>query len=131
MRKIMQNKRKKILIFGAGPAGLSAGVHLLEKGGKENLDVTIVNLDHLLGGKAKSWQDPVFNDGRFYDHGIHFVFGFYKNLRELMAKAGIKEKDVLVRWHDRSGLQPSQDVYISISTADFHEWGLLRWMDLI
>lgn len=89
----MGTKRKKVLIFGAGPAGLAAGIHLLENGGRENLDVTIVNLDHLLGGKAKSWRG---NDGCFYDHGIHFVFGFYKNLRGLMAKAGINEEDTLI-----------------------------------
>ena len=91
----MKNNRKKVLIFGAGPAGLSAGIHLLEKGGREHLDVTIINLDHMLGGKAKSWQDPVFNDGRHYDHGIHYIFGYYKDLRELMAKAGIDEEKVL------------------------------------
>lgn len=95
----MADNRKKVLIFGAGPAGLATGIHLLEKAGPENLDVTIVNLDHHLGGKAKSWRDRHFNDGRFYDHGFHFVFGFYKNLRKLMAKAGIREEDVLISNH--------------------------------
>lgn len=92
----MSNSKKRVLVFGAGPGGLAAGINLLERGGRENLDVTLITMDHILGGRAKSWGDPVRNDGRFYDYGIHFVFGFYRELRDLMARSGIREDEILV-----------------------------------
>jgi len=81
--------RKRVLVVGAGPAGLAAAATLLEEG---EVDVTVLNLDHVVGGKAKSWIDG----DRVLDYGIHFVFGFYKELRKLMARAGVRESDVLL-----------------------------------
>ncbi len=89
---VMAKTKKNVLIVGAGPAGLAAGIALLEGGGRENLDVTILNMENVLGGKAKSWED---DQGRYYDYGIHFVFGFYHKLRNLIKRAGIEENDIL------------------------------------
>ena len=53
--KDLNMARKHVLVVGAGPAGLAAGVTLLEEG--TDVDVTLLNLDHTVGGKAKSWID--------------------------------------------------------------------------
>src|SRR5208282_1066935 len=81
----MPAKRPRILIIGAGPAGLSAGVHLLEAAG-DRIDVEIIAMGHHLGGKAASWRDP---EGYSIDHGFHAVFGFYEEMKSLARRADI------------------------------------------
>lgn len=88
----MSDKRPRILIVGAGPAGLSAGVHLLEAAGGR-LDVEIVSMGHHIGGKAASWRDA---DGYSIDHGFHAVFGFYEEMRSLARRAGVDLRRSLV-----------------------------------
>ena len=91
----MRAKRPRILIIGAGPAGLSAGVHLLEAAG-DSIDVEIIAMGHHLGGKAASWRDP---QGYSIDHGFHAVFGFYEEMKALARRAGIDLGKALVSSH--------------------------------
>jgi uncharacterized protein with NAD-binding domain and iron-sulfur cluster len=88
----MAPARPRILVIGSGPAGLSAGVHLLEAAGKD-VDVEIISMGHHMGGKASSWRDP---EGYSIDHGFHAVFGFYEEMRSLARRAGIDLKKALV-----------------------------------
>lgn len=60
--------KKKVVIIGAGPAGLTAGYQLL-KNSKE-YDITIYEAEELLGGISKT----VSFDGNLVDTGIHRFF---------------------------------------------------------
>jgi uncharacterized protein with NAD-binding domain and iron-sulfur cluster len=79
---------KSILILGGGLAGLQAGCELVDRGFK----VTILEKTSLPGGKLKSWKDKFFAKKYFKDepytreHGLHGIWGFYKNLREFLGR---------------------------------------------
>lgn len=98
---------RDVLIAGAGLAGLSTGIHLLE-GGQGRLRVRILERGHVIGGKASSMPHRDRTTGRTYtvDHGFH-VFFDYQNLgprlRELGADAGLTpaKHEVLI-WSDGS-----------------------------
>ncbi len=99
-------EKPRILVIGAGPAGLSAAVHLLEEAGRD-VRVELVFMGHHLGGKAKSWRDA---EGFSVDHGFHAVFGFYEEMKSLARRAGVDLSKALVKsrgvtryFDDRSG----------------------------
>lgn len=76
---------RKVLILGGGLSALSTGIHLLQDGGANQFDVTLLCMEHRLGGKAASWRFP---DGRYMEVGFHGVFGYYHELQTLLARAG-------------------------------------------
>jgi len=63
------NNKKKIVIIGAGPAGLTAGWELVSRAG-ETFDVTILEASESVGGMAKS----VSYNGNIMDVGGHRFF---------------------------------------------------------
>ena len=77
--------KRKVLVLGGGLSALSAGIHLLQEGGGQEFDVTLVCMEHRLGGKAASWRLP---DGRYMEVGFHAIFGYYRALRTLLERAG-------------------------------------------
>lgn len=77
--------KKKVLILGGGLSALSAGIHLLQEGGDQKFDVKLLCMEHRLGGKAASWRLP---DGRYMEIGFHAVFGYYRAIQQLLARAG-------------------------------------------
>lgn len=93
---------REILVLGAGLAGLSTGIHLLEGGGGR-LQVRVLDRGHVIGGKASSMPHRDPSSGRTFtvDHGFH-VFFDYPNLgarlESLGATGGLTRKrhDVLM-----------------------------------
>jgi len=77
--------KKKVLILGGGLSALSAGVHLLREGGAERYEVTVLCMEGRLGGKAASWRRA---DGRLMEIGFHAIFGYYHEIRAMLARAG-------------------------------------------
>jgi len=90
--------KKHVVIFGGGLSALSAGIHVLQEGGAVKYDVTLLCMEHRLGGKAASWRLP---DGRVMEVGFHAVFGYYRAIQKLLARAGHPVTDD--RWFTDNG----------------------------
>ena len=93
---------KKVLILGGGLSALTAGITLLDQGGAAEFDVTVVCMEHRLGGKASSWQMdvPAGDPARYMEIGFHAIFGYYSAIRKLLRRVGRPVTDP--RWF-RSG----------------------------
>lgn len=86
-RGAMQNPRRtRVLVVGAGPAGLAAAARILERGGKDRFRVRLAGLGHHTGGKASSWRDA---EGRLIDHGQHVIVGWYREMKAFIRRAGV------------------------------------------
>ncbi|MEX1323000.1 MAG: 9,9'-di-cis-zeta-carotene desaturase [Synechococcaceae cyanobacterium] len=70
-----------VAIVGAGLAGLSAAVDLVDAGHQ----VDLYEARPFMGGKVGSWEDP---DGNHIEMGLHVFFFNYANLFALMRKVG-------------------------------------------
>lgn len=92
----------KVAIFGGGVAGLSAAIHLLDKG----YDVSLYEKRAVLGGKVSVWKD---GDGDSIESGLHVIFGGYKELQSLMKKIGAERnfewKDLALIYAEKNGKQ--------------------------
>jgi len=77
--------RLRVVIAGAGIAGLSAAQTLADAG----CDVTILEKERACGGKLGSHVDESL--GHTVEHGIHGIFPAYQNLLALWEDAGIDE----------------------------------------
>ena len=74
----------KIAIIGAGLAGLTAAVDLVDEGH----EVDLYEAKPFMGGKVGSWEDP---EGNHIEMGLHVFFFNYANLFALMKKVGAIE----------------------------------------
>ncbi|XP_077213559.1 zeta-carotene desaturase, chloroplastic/chromoplastic-like isoform X1 [Tasmannia lanceolata] len=81
----------KVAIIGAGLAGMSTAVELLDQGH----EVDIYDSRSFIGGKVGSFQDK---HGNHIEMGLHVFFGCYNNLFRLMKKVGANE-NLLVKDH--------------------------------
>lgn len=70
---------KKVVILGAGVAGLTAAHELSCRG----FEVTVYERRNVIGGKARSFILP---DGRPAEHGFRFFPGFYRHLHDTMGR---------------------------------------------
>nr|O49901.1 RecName: Full=Zeta-carotene desaturase, chloroplastic/chromoplastic; AltName: Full=9,9'-di-cis-zeta-carotene desaturase; AltName: Full=Carotene 7,8-desaturase; Flags: Precursor [Narcissus pseudonarcissus]CAA12062.1 zeta-carotene desaturase [Narcissus pseudonarcissus] len=81
----------KVAIIGAGLAGMSTAVELLDQGH----EVDIYESRQFIGGKVGSFVDK---RGNHIEMGLHVFFGCYNNLFRLMKKVGADE-NLLVKDH--------------------------------
>ncbi|XWS57656.1 hypothetical protein CRYUN_Cryun09bG0192100 [Craigia yunnanensis] len=84
----------KVAIIGAGLAGMSTAVELLDQGH----EVDIYESRSFIGGKVGSFVD---RRGNHIEMGLHVFFGCYNNLFRLMKKVGA-EKNLLVKDHSHT-----------------------------
>jgi zeta-carotene desaturase len=92
----------KVAVVGAGLAGLSTAVELLDKG----YHVDVYDQRPHVGGKVASWRDK---DGNHIEMGLHVFFGCYFNLFRLMAKCGALE-NLLLKEHAHTFVNEGGDV---------------------
>lgn len=106
--------KQRVLVIGAGAAGLAAATRLLEKR-RHDLEVTLVHQGHNIGGKAASYRDA---KGHTVEHGWHMILGFYHRMRALMKRAGVDEGKALVSLrHQQHVYEPSTRRVHTISGA--------------
>jgi uncharacterized protein with NAD-binding domain and iron-sulfur cluster len=83
----LKGNGQKVLILGGGLGGIQAACELADRG----FEVTVLEKTGHPGGKLKTWKDKnfarkYFPDGYAREHGLHGVWGFYKNLREFLGR---------------------------------------------
>jgi len=74
----------KVIVVGAGPAGLAATYHLKKKG----VDVTAYEASPHAGGRARGY----FKDGYLIDVGAQFAAPFYATTMSLMHELGMGDE---------------------------------------
>ena len=78
---------KKVIVIGAGVAGLSAGIHALQSG----FDVTIYEQHNIPGGNSTSWKREAY----LFEGAMHWVTGSGPNkaLHKLWRNVGVINDD--------------------------------------
>src|SRR5262249_49435276 len=87
---IRESGMPKVTIVGAGIAGLSAALRLLERG----FDVTVLEQNEFLGGKLgahKAHQIGCADDGYIHEHCYHMYVNWYHNFWRIMGEIGAAE----------------------------------------
>ena len=74
---------KRVVIAGAGLAGLAAAKYLSDEG----YNVLLLEKREVAGGKVSSWQDA---DGDWLESGLHVFFGAYRNLLAFLRETGLE-----------------------------------------
>ncbi len=92
----------KVAIVGAGLAGLTAAVDLVEAGHS----VDLYEARPFMGGKVGSWEDP---QGNHIEMGLHVFFFNYANLFALMRKVGAID-NLLAKDHTHLFVNKGADV---------------------
>jgi squalene synthase HpnD len=77
---------KKVVVLGAGYAGLAAATELTLRGH----EVTVVEGRALLGGRAHSFVDV--KSGRVFDNGQHILMGCYHESLALLRELGVMDR---------------------------------------
>ena len=91
------------IIIGGGIAGLTAGLHLAERG----LRPLILEADERIGGRLAGKDDIMVNGWRFLnEHGVHGVWSSYVNFKSVLKRYSIVEGLISAReeqWIYRTG----------------------------
>jgi len=111
---------KKIVIVGAGPAGLGAAYRLAELGHE---DWEVFERDDHVGGLASSYTDE---HGFIWDHGGHVMFSHYSYFDDLVEKMlhGDYDQHMREAWvwmFDRYVPYPFQNNIHRLPPKIFHE----------
>ncbi len=77
---------KKVVVLGAGYAGLAAATGLILRGH----DVTLIEGRALLGGRAHSFADT--KSGIMLDNGQHILMGCYHETLRLLRRLGVMDR---------------------------------------
>src|SRR5215208_40147 len=77
------DKHYDAIIVGGGIAGLSAALHLAERG----LKPLILEADERVGGRLSGKEDILFNEYCFpNEHGVHGIWSSYLNLKSMLRR---------------------------------------------
>eukprot|EP01026_Neomeris_dumetosa_P084376 TRINITY_DN9894_c0_g1_i3.p1 TRINITY_DN9894_c0_g1~~TRINITY_DN9894_c0_g1_i3.p1 ORF type:complete len:568 (-),score=88.24 TRINITY_DN9894_c0_g1_i3:246-1949(-) len=102
-------KPQKVVIAGAGLAGLSAAKYLSDAG---HIPILLEGRD-VLGGKVAAWKDE---DGDWYETGLHIFFGAYPNMMNLFKELDIQDR---LQWKMHSMIFAMPNLPGEFSRFDF------------
>nr|AEQ29523.1 phytoene desaturase [Citrus x paradisi] len=105
------SKPLKVVIAGAGLAGLSTAKYLADAGHKPLL----LEARDVLGGKIAAWKD---GDGDWYETGLHIFFGAYPSIQNLFGELGINDR---LQWKEHSMIFAMPNKPGEFSRFDFPE----------
>lgn len=83
-------KSRTVTIVGAGLAGMTAALHLLEAG----FDVTVLETQDHVGGKFDAVRDSY---GLAHEHAYHFLADWCLNFWDVAARIGLGPGDIVQR----------------------------------
>lgn len=99
----------RVLIAGAGLAGLSCAKYLADAG---HTPIVLERRD-VLGGKVAAWKDA---DGDWYETGLHIFFGAYPNMLQLFKELDIEDR---LQWKEHTMIFNQPDQPGTYSRFDF------------
>ena len=103
--------QEKVIVVGAGLAGLSCAFELIKRG----RIVTILESRGVLGGRTASWID----DGMPVESGLHKFLGVYRALPALLEDAGVQVDDIIT-WVDELEIHHPGGPNGRFTTAPYH-----------
>ncbi|WP_313958533.1 hydroxysqualene dehydroxylase [Paenibacillus xylanexedens] len=93
----------RVIVIGAGLAGLSCAFELVEQG----KSVLVLEAASYVGGRTGNWNER----GMEVESGFHKFIGYYKALPDLLERAGIDLDDMLVWETTMEVRHPNADEY--------------------
>jgi isorenieratene synthase len=118
------------IIIGAGVAGMTAALHLAERG----LKPLILEADERVGGRFSGKEDIIINEMHFpNEHGVHGIWSSYVNFKSMLRRHQIlptlipaKEEQWIYRAGSFVGRAPiGSTIRNSLIPAPFHYLQLL------
>jgi hypothetical protein len=83
------NNHHDAIIIGGGVAGLTAALHLAERG----LTPLILEANERVGGRLSGKEAIIINGWKFpNEHGVHGIWSSYVNLKSMLKRHGIVER---------------------------------------
>ncbi len=78
---------RKVTIVGAGIAGMSAALRLLERG----FHVTLLEQDNFMGGMMRACEFPDERNGDRHEHSYHMLMNWYVNLWDIIDELDLRK----------------------------------------
>lgn len=107
--------RTRVCVIGAGPAGLSTAMTLVERGFR---DVTVLEREPAVGGKCKAFE----HDGHVYDLGANLTTPRYRTIRALADRMGMTRRQI----EDRRIVNIGAEDFPSLQDANLLERLVVR-----
>jgi hypothetical protein len=107
----------KVVIVGAGIAGLSAALRLVERG----FDVTIYEEDSFIGGKLGAHNHPERPED-FHEHAYHMYLNWYLNFWQIIDEIGISRHFVPQSYVSYISRDRPGRVIRQTNAASFRHW---------